>query len=649
MQFDGATNTVDDYLSETLGPAAGKITGVSDIAADPSGSVIAFTAFISGELGTSGRTEVRLVSTQSGEHHSVDGQDMPTWSSDGNFLACRMDQSTVLLKHMSQEQEWRVPLGGVIEYMRFSPSGAQLLIGLAEHGSDLSGAEGSGALPSADLNPFAPYVEYNNEGRAWRRVWSIDVGTRVARCATPQGSNVWEADWCGEEIVAISSPTPDESAWYSATIVRFKNPSQTPLPLATSKAQIGLIRCSPDGMTIAYVEACCSDRGVIAGDLILLDSSTNTRTRINSKNVDITSLSWRDSNTLLVAGQSHLRTVIANVSVDGQWRELWTSDERTCGTWYPEVSPIDSSDDTFVASLHGYGLPPAITVVSPSSETVLVDTHHEGTDAVAAHGGQCENVTWPAPDGVEIEGVLVTPPGDGPHPLIILIHGGPVAAYRASWEMIYGWTPFLVSTGYAVLHPNPRGSGGRGQAFAALVQGDMGGADVDDFISAAEHLVSAGVADPARIGLAGRSYGGYMSAWLPTRDSRWAASIPMAPVTNWFSQHFTSNIPAFDEIFLGDRATNSSGKFASRSPVFYADLVDTPILSITGGNDRCTPPTQAIEFHRALLQHNRDSSLVVYPSEGHHIDSPTSVRDVLARILAFLDEHMPTDARAPQS
>ena len=175
-------------------------------------------------------------------------------------------------------------------------------------------------------------------------------------------------------------------------------------------------------------------------------------------------------------------------------------------------------------------------------------------------------------------------------------------AYRDRWAMGYVFTPLLVSRGYAVLHPNPRGSSGRGQDFARAVLGDMGGADTYDYLSGIDALVERGIADPARIGVAGGSYGGFMSAWLITQDQRFAAAVPMAPSTNWYSQHHTSNIPFFDTLFLADEPRARTGKFLDRSPLLFADQVATPTLQTTGALDRCTPPGQAVEFHNALRE-----------------------------------------------
>ncbi|MFN2538605.1 MAG: alpha/beta hydrolase family protein, partial [Mycobacteriales bacterium] len=246
------------------------------------------------------------------------------------------------------------------------------------------------------------------------------------------------------------------------------------------------------------------------------------------------------------------------------------------------------------------------------------------------------------PDGTRIEGLLCTPAGEGPHPLVIKIHGGPVWSYRNLWSLFYAWTPLLVAAGYAVLSPNPRGSSGRGQDFARQVFGDMGGADTYDFTSAVDALADCGLIDPDRVGVMGGSYGGFMSSWLVTQDQRWAAAVPISPVTDWYSQHFSSNIPYFDQLFLAADETEPGSRFHSRSPVMQASRVTTPCLNVAGALDRCTPPTQAQEFHQALLEHGVESQLVIYPLEGHGVRAFPALNDFCTRLLDWFERHMPT-------
>jgi hypothetical protein len=215
---------------------------------------------------------------------------------------------------------------------------------------------------------------------------------------------------------------------------------------------------------------------------------------------------------------------------------------------------------------------------------------HPGTQFLRSIAGTAEAVTWTAPDGLEIDGILCLPAGDGPFPLVVSIHGGPVWTYQNSWMMRYVWVPLLVSRGYAVLSPNPRRSSGRGQEFARHVVEDMGGADTHDYLSGIDTLVEPGLVDGERIGLIGRSYGGFMSSWLVTQDSRFAAAVPISPVTDWYSQSFTSNIAAWGNRFLGADPEHPDTTAHTRSPVLHASKARTPCLNVAGARDNCTSP-----------------------------------------------------------
>lgn len=132
-----------------------------------------------------------------------------------------------------------------------------------------------------------------------------------------------------------------------------------------------------------------------------------------------------------------------------------------------------------------------------------------------------------------------------------------------------------------------------------------------------------------------------MSCWLVTQDQRFAAAVPISPTTNWHSQHHTSNIGAFDTIFLDDDPYAAGGRHYDRSPVMYAARARTPTLLIAGARDRCTPPGQAVEFHSALREHGVESRLAIYPREGHGVRAFPARVDAAARLLGWFERHMP--------
>ncbi len=224
-------------------------------------------------------------------------------------------------------------------------------------------------------------------------------------------------------------------------------------------------------------------------------------------------------------------------------------------------------------------------------------------------------------------------------PLVMDIHGGPVWCCRNRWQGRLRGAKVLADHGIASLYPNPRGSSGRGADFALHVKGDMGGEDTYDYLTGVEILVRRGIADPKRLGVTGISYGGFMSAWLITQDTRFAAAAPISCVANWYSQHRTSQIPYFDALFLDGKPAAPNGLFFARSPALFAERVQTPVLQLTGALDQNTPPTQALEFHRSLLEQGVKSVLATYPAAGHGIRSFPEVLDATTRYVSWFLEH----------
>jgi dipeptidyl aminopeptidase/acylaminoacyl peptidase len=199
----------------------------------------------------------------------------------------------------------------------------------------------------------------------------------------------------------------------------------------------------------------------------------------------------------------------------------------------------------------------------------------------------------------------------------------------------------LLTRGFAFLQPNPRGSAGRGQDFAARVVGDMGGADLDDVLTGVDAAVAAGHADPDRLVLTGGSYGGFMAAWIPTRDRRFKASVSISPVTDWWSERFDSSLGAWVGDFLGGQPHEVPGEYTSRSPVLGAGNVSTPVLLTAGRHDRATPVGQAVEFYRALREQGVPTEVVVYPQEGHGVGEFPAVVDLATRTIRWFERFLP--------
>jgi dipeptidyl aminopeptidase/acylaminoacyl peptidase len=652
---------IEEHFRRTLEPAFGRISGATDPAPSPDGRRIAFTGTKLDRLEGSPLSRVCVTEAGAGGFEEVTGgpndDRLPQWSPDGTRLAFLSDRAEreryqlYLLDATRLGEAMAIPsVPGTVEYHAWSPDGAFVVLGVAGLGADKAGAEGSGTIrgPEDDLPSWIPAVDAGADEHKWRRAWVVDVAARTGRPLSREGLNVWEASWCGpDQLGAIVSDTPGEDAWYSAPLALIDVESGKERVLYRSERQLGVPAASPDGRRLAVIQAPCSDRGIIAGDVLLVDVEGGQVTPVDTRGVDVTFLEWRGAERLFFIGERRLSTVAGELDArTGDVTELWSSSESS-GRWQPVARPVGSGS-AFTLVLESYERPPEVAVVEGGEPRTVTSFAHPGTDHLREVGGRLEEVSWTAPDGLEIDGYLAMPPGPGPHPLLLWVHGGPVSSYRNLWGMRLGYTPLLVSRGYAVFHPNPRGSTGRGRAFVEMVFGDMGGADVGDALAGVDALVERGVADPDRIGVFGGSYGGFMTAWLVTRTDRFAAAVAVSPVTNWYSQHYTSNIGHFDRIFLADPPNRPDGEYFRRSPVMFADRVRTPVLQTAGANDRCTPPGQAVEFHQALLEHGVESELVLYPEEGHGVRTFPAEIDLVTRMVGWFERHMPA-RRGPET
>jgi dipeptidyl aminopeptidase/acylaminoacyl peptidase len=280
-------------------------------------------------------------------------------------------------------------------------------------------------------------------------------------------------------------------------------------------------------------------------------------------------------------------------------------------------------------------------VLGPSGFRRVLAAAGPGTTYQAARAGTTTALTWESSDGLLVEGLLTVPEGDERRrPLVLQVHGGPTHACRNTWMGRDPHTSCLVARGYAVLQANPRGSTGRGPAFAEAVRGDMGGLDAEDLVAGVRHVVDIGGADPTRIGVTGISYGGFMSAWLPTQSDVFAASVARSPCTDWLLQHLTSNIAEFDRRFLRGEPFDPGSQYAERSPLRQLDAIGTPMLLTAGLNDLATPPSQAQVLHTALRERGVPTQLVLYPQEGHGVRHPPTVVDQCARMITWFDRHL---------
>jgi dipeptidyl aminopeptidase/acylaminoacyl peptidase len=599
-----------------------------------SGTSVACTVTIRADLETPPSSAVLVV--ESGATRLVDHGDgvrLPRFAPHADTLAVVVGDRVALVVP-DRSPEFLPDPGGVVEHLAWSPDGGRLLAVVAEHGADAAGAQGSGRL-ATDRPAWAPHVMADAPLGGWRRAAVLRLGEERWRTVSPPATTTWEAAWCGaDRVVAVQSARPDEAAWFAAAVVVLdvggdRDPMEVARP--TGGRCIGLPTGDRRGDRIAVVTATCSDRTVVAGDVMIvdLDAGADPSGRVlDLHGVDATWIGWCDGDVLAFAGQRGVETVVGAIDVTtGAVVEYWCSETSTCGQRYPEIA---FGDGVAALVLEGFGSPPELAVLRGPTMEVVTRLAHDSMSAVASLG-ELDIVRWMSPDGLEIEGLLVTPEGAGPHPMVTYVHGGPVWAWRSRWSMGYPYTLALLAAGFAVFHPNPRGSAGRGEVFRSAVIGDLGGAESMDILSGIDHLVASGVADPERLGVFGGSHGGFVAEHLVTVDRRFAAAVAYCPVSHWPTMRLTTNDVAAQDRLIGSGAP---------SPLDRVNEVTTPTFVSTGSRDLITPASQGLMFHRALALRGVPTEYVEYPLEGHGVRSFPAQIDFTARLLGWFERWM---------
>ena len=255
--------------------------------------------------------------------------------------------------------------------------------------------------------------------------------------------------------------------------------------------------------------------------------------------------------------------------------------------------------------------------------------------------------THPSADGYPVHGWVVLPEGEGPHPVLLNIHGGPFSQY--------GWGLFdeaqaYAAAGYAVLMCNPRGSSGYGQEHGRAIKEAMGTLDLQDVLGFLEGVLAAHPElDGERLGVMGGSYGGYLTAWTISQDQRFTASIVERGFLDPLSFIGSADIGWF---FSAAYTGSDPEKVAAQSPFAQVDKVRTPTLVIHSEEDLRCPVEQAQRYYTALKLQGVSTELLLFPGENHELSragTPWHRRQRFEHILRWWARWLPTPANRAES
>jgi dipeptidyl aminopeptidase/acylaminoacyl peptidase len=274
-------------------------------------------------------------------------------------------------------------------------------------------------------------------------------------------------------------------------------------------------------------------------------------------------------------------------------------------------------------------------VMSETGEEILASSGER-----APRGRPYRSFWFENPHGQRIQSFVVTPPGDGPFPTVMSVHGGPEWHEREAFDPE---TQAFVDDGYAVALVNYRGSTGYGIAFRRALIGDPWFPETEDIVAGLDALIAAGIADPDRVVFAGWSWGGCLACLNEgLHPDRWRAVFAGIPAGDMIAAHHASmpEIQAYDVAIYGGTPEEVPDLYRERNPMTYVDRAVAPVLVIAGERDPRCPIEGITPWVEALRARGVSVEMYLYPA-GHHANRVDDQVRHMQLILDFFGRHVP--------
>jgi dipeptidyl aminopeptidase/acylaminoacyl peptidase len=635
-----------------------RLADVGDPQPSPEGDWIAYTVTRRDFEEDEARSRVWMAPAAGGEAVALTAEDEssthPRWSPDGKhlaFLSGREDGPAQVWRLYRQggEAEQVSDTPQAVEGFEWSPDSTRLLLVLrdptaAELEAHRQGEDHEEKTPPPwviDRQQFkTDYVGYLDRRRTHLHVLDLasDKLTQLTHGDYDDTEPAWSPD--GQSIAFTSNRTGDPDDNYNTDIwVVSADPTQAPAEprrITRGDGPDETPAWSPDGRWITHTSVTDAEAILYATFHLAVSSADGGGTRVLTQDLDRMIFNPRyapDGKHVWFLLEDSGEQNLARIRPQGGRIERMIGGEQVVSAFVP------GADGAVAALVSTPRLPPEVFRLSGKK---LQQRSFTNRDALAGlELGAVEEVRFKSADGTEIEGFVVKPPGfvEGRRYATILdIHGGPQSQYDYGFHFE---AQLYAADGYLVLHPNPRGSTGYGQAFCLAIWRDWGGPDYADVMAAVDDAIARGWADPERLGVTGWSYGGMLTNHVITKTDRFKAAATGASATlyavnyghdmyqNWWAQ----------ELGLPWEA-EARQLYERLSPYNRLDRVVTPTLILGGEKDWNVPIINSEQLYLALRQLGVETRLVVYPDQYHGIDTPSYEKDLYRRYLDWFGRHL---------
>ena len=482
------------------------------------------------------------------------------------------------------------------------------------------------------------------------RLWVKPPDEAPARALTPAGQYVESFSWApdGGEIAYAAAPSSGFASQYATRVYAVPLDGSAPRAVVERPGMNSYPQYSPDGKRIAFVTTSGRSELMATRGLAVAEARGSAAPRFyDLKDAWVSDLVWaRDSRSVYL---------LCNDGLFAQGRDMF--DQPLVRVWFDNgraervsaganFNPSISRDGTRLAYKNVAGSTMGNVVLRETGSGKTSKLTDVNPEISTLDVGLMRAVSWKSFDGMEIWGLLLTPPGwkDGQRvPLLVYCHGGPGGG--VTWGIFpqfmqtvgqvdpYG-TEAMASAGFALLFPMPRGGAGYGEAGQRAITSSWGEGDYKDIMAGVDDLVARGIADPDRLGVMGASYGGFLTDWIVTQTDRFKAASAAASISDLADQYYLSDGGDFIAEYFR-KPWEARESYFAHSPINFAQNVTTPLLIQHGERDLRVPIANAWKFYKALKELGKTVEFDIYPRSSHLYYEPMLEREAMKRNLEW--------------
>jgi dipeptidyl aminopeptidase/acylaminoacyl peptidase len=643
---------------------------VSDAQISPDGQFVLFTVNSTNWKEDKTITRIWMVPVAGGDAIalSADGPSSshPRWSHDGKFIAFLSEREegktqVYLLNRLGGEAQRLTETAQDVETFAWSPDDKRLVLVLrdpteeeleAVANKDKDGSDdksGSGKKAKAQ-KPWvidrllfkADTIGYLDHRRT--HLYIFDIASKSLKQITSGDYDDTEPNWSpdGKQLAFSSNrtkPDPDETyddeVWLAAADNNDKGANAK--QITTKPGEHHSPAWSPDGQWIVYTSRLDPSLFEYATKHIAISPATGGEEKVYTRALDRMSTEPRfspDGKSVYFIADDDGTQVLAQLNLADSKITL------PIGGRIMLESYSISKDGAIAAAISTPDRPFEI-YTAPSGKLTRI-TRVNDAWVGQLKWSQGEYVSYKSKDGTTVHGYMYKPidyVAGKKYPTIVRPHGGPVWAYYAEYQDI---AQVLAANGYVVLLPNPRGSSGYGEDFCKAIFADWGNKDFDDDMGLVDYAIAQGIADPDKLGVGGWSYGGISTDFIIGKTKRFKAAISGAGAAEFTSMW------GHDQ-YVRDYITELGFPWEHRdlwdrvSPFYNMKNITTPTLFVGGNIDWNVPILGGEQMYQSLKSLGRETELVVYPDEYHEFKTPSHIKDLNERFLAWYAHYVKAD------